>query len=125
MKHGFTSERPASIWEEGLICGNGTIGTCSYSQPWDETVIVTHEKMWLPTGDLTLPGQTGERLFEIRRLIDKGQYYQASKLADDITDQGGFMYPDPFAPVGDLRIITESKNGGYTDYNRQVEFSDG
>ncbi len=124
-KKGFISQRPANTWEEGLICGNGTIGTCAFSRPWNETVILTHERMWLPTGDLTLPGNTGPRLFEIRRLIEQGLCYQASKLADDITDQGGFMYPDPFAPIGDLKIITDSLNGGYSDYSRSVDFQTG
>ena len=102
--HGFISARPADTWEEGLICGNGTLGTCAFSRPWDETVILTHERMWLPTGAPRLPAETGPRLFEIRQLIDRGLYHQASQLAFDLSGQDGFVYPDPFAPVGDLRI---------------------
>lgn len=125
MRHGFISNRPATNWEEGLICGNGTIGTCAFSRPWDETVIVTHERMWLPSGNPVLPAETGPRLFEIRRLIDQGLYHQASQLAFDISGQEGFMYPDPFAPVGDLSIKTDSVNGGYSDYKRTVDFRSG
>lgn len=124
-RHGFVSTQPAATWEEGLICGNGTIGTCALSRPWDETVILTHERMWLPTGAPTLPAETGPRLFEIRRLIDRGLYHQASQLAFDISGQDGFLYPDPFAPIGDLTLRTQTPDGAYSDYSRRVDFRTG
>ena len=124
-RHGFISNRPADNWEEGLLCGNGTIGTCAMSRPWNETIILSHERVWLPTGSPTPPAETGPRLFEIRRLIDKGVYFQASQLAFDISGQDSFLYPDPFAPIGDLTIHTESTNGEFSNYSRGVDFKTG
>jgi len=38
-ERGFISSQPAKTWEQGLICGNGTIGANVLSRPLDETVI--------------------------------------------------------------------------------------
>jgi hypothetical protein len=37
---GFISSQPAKIWEEGLICGSGTIGADALSRPFAGRMIV-------------------------------------------------------------------------------------
>src|SRR5512137_2357004 len=49
-ERGFVSSQPAKIWEEGLICGNGTIGANALSQPTNERIIFTHERLFMPMG---------------------------------------------------------------------------
>jgi hypothetical protein len=39
-ERGFVSRQPAKKWEEGLICGNGTIGANALSRPLQERIIV-------------------------------------------------------------------------------------
>jgi len=121
---GFISSTPAKTWEEALISGNGTIGALVLSRALDETVIFSHERMFLPQGAPVLPPDSGTRLFEIRRLIDKGLYTQASQLVFDISGQEGFMYPDAFVPAFDLRLQTSNK-GDVSDYMRGVNFETG
>jgi len=75
-------------------------------------------------GPPTMPPDNAVRLFEIRRLIERGLYRQASQLAFDLSGQKGFMYPDPFVPAFDLSIKTESR-GDVTDYMRSVDFQTG
>ena len=70
-ERGFVSSRPARIWDEGLISGNGTIGINALSRPLKERVIFTHERLFLPMGAPVMPLDQSARLFEIRRLIDK------------------------------------------------------
>jgi len=65
-ERGFISSEPAQTWEQGLICGNGTIGANMFSRPLDETIIFTHERLFLPMGAPTMPPDTSSRLFEIR-----------------------------------------------------------
>lgn len=50
-ERGFISSQSANTWEEGLISGNGTIGANVFSRPLDETIIFTHERLFLPMGD--------------------------------------------------------------------------
>ncbi len=123
-ERGFVSTSPASTWEEGLISGNGAIGANVFSRPLDETVIFTHERMFLPMGPPTMPPDQSARLFEIRQLIDKGLYKQATQLQFDLSGQESFMYPDPFVPCFDLGIKMNT-DVEIRDYARSVDFETG
>lgn len=94
-ERGFISSKPAATWEEGLISGNGILGVNILSRPLDETIIFSHERLFLPQGPPTVPPDNSHLLFEIRNLIDKGLYKQATEYAAIISGQQGFMYPDP------------------------------
>ncbi len=121
---GFVSSTPATTWEEGLLSGNGTIGANVLSRPLDETVIFTHERLFLPQGPPVMPPESGPRLFEIRRLIDRGLYRQADELVCQFSPQEGFLYPDPFVPAFDLRLRTEGEKD-IVGYMRGVDFETG
>ena len=82
-QHGFISSTPAETWEHGLISGNGTIGANVMSRPLQETVIFTHERLFLPQGPPHMPPDNAARLFEIRSLIDRGLYKQATVFSFD------------------------------------------
>ncbi|MCF7955677.1 MAG: glycoside hydrolase N-terminal domain-containing protein [Phycisphaerae bacterium] len=122
---GFISSDPGRTWEEGLISGNGTIGANIRSEPLDETIVFTHERMFLPQGPPHIPPYQADRLFEIRRLISEGLYRQATVLASQLSDQNElFMYPDNFVPCFDMNIKMDSK-GDVKDYMRSVNFENG
>ena len=121
---GFVSTTPAATWEEGLISGNGTMGANVLSRPLDETVIFTHERMFLPMGAPTMPPDQSARLFEIRQLIDKGLYRSATQLQFDLSRQESFMYPDPFVPAFDLGVSMNTA-AEVRDYSRSVNFETG
>ncbi|MFG0254269.1 MAG: glycoside hydrolase N-terminal domain-containing protein, partial [Rhodopirellula sp. JB053] len=123
-ERGFVSVRPAETWEEGLITGNGTVGANMLSRPLNDRIIFTHERLFLPQGPPTMPPDNSARLFEIRRLIDRGLYKQASQLAFDFSGQDDFLYPDPFVPAFDLAIQMNSASEP-TDYARSVDFQTG
>jgi len=123
-ERGFISSKPAETWEQGLICGNGTIGANVLSRPLDETIVFSHERLFLPMGNPVMPPNIAPRLFEIRRLIQQGLYRQATQLAFDLSDQKGFMYPDPFVPAFDLNIQMDTERK-ITDYMRSVDFQTG
>ncbi|MFC1738481.1 glycoside hydrolase N-terminal domain-containing protein [Planctomycetota bacterium] len=123
-ERGFISSQSAETWEQGLLSGNGTIGANVFSRPLDETIIFTHERMFLPMGAPKMPPDSSSRLFEVRKLIERGLYKQATRLAFDFSEQKSFMYPDPFVPAFDLSIKMESEKE-ITDYMRSVDFQTG
>lgn len=123
-ERGFISSRPGETWEQGLICGNGTIGASVLSHPLDETIVFSHERLFLPEQDPLMPPNTAPRLFEIRRLIQRGLYRQASQLTFDVSEQEGFRYPDPFVPAFDLRIRMNAEMQ-IKDYMRSTNFQTG
>jgi hypothetical protein len=123
-ERGFISSEPAETWEHGLISGNGTLGANVMSRPLNETIIFTHERLFLPMGKPVMPPDNSARLFEIRSLIEKGLYKQATELAFDLSGQEDFMYPDNFVPAFDLNIRMDSVSA-IKDYMRSVDFQTG
>jgi hypothetical protein len=120
-ERGFVSSQPAKTWEEGLICSNGTIGLNALSRPLDERVIFSHERLFMPMGDPTVPPDQSARLPEIRQLIAEGKYKEACNLQFELSGQRSFMYPDFFVPAFDLTIKTGAE-GEVRDYARSVDF---
>lgn len=123
-ERGFVSSRPGESWEHGLLSGNGKIGASVLGQPLDDTIILSHERLFLPERPPTLPPLLAPRLFEIRRLIDQGLYREAEELAFKLSGQEGFLYPDPFVPAFDLRIRMDLETH-VTGYRRSVDFQTG
>lgn len=123
-ERGFISSRPGETWEQGLISGNGIVGASVLSRPLDETIVFSHERLFLPEQDPLMPPHTAPRLFEIRRLIQRGLYRQASQLTFDISEQDGFRYPDPFVPAFDLKIRMDAEMQ-IKDYMRSTNFQTG
>ncbi|MEP2774596.1 MAG: glycoside hydrolase N-terminal domain-containing protein [Luteolibacter sp.] len=120
-ERGFVSIEPAETWEEGLICGNGTIGVNIQSRPLDERIIFTHERLFMPMGKPHVPPDQSAHLPELRKLIAEGKYKEAEELQFKHSKQEGFMYPDFFVPAFDLSIRSESE-GEIRDYARSVDF---
>ena len=123
-ERGFISSEQGETWEQGLLSGNGTIGASILGRPLDEIIVFSHKRMLVPERAPLLPPATATRLFEIRRLIDRGLYAQAAQLAVDVSEQKGFLYPDPLMPAFDLRIKMEAE-GGVADYMRSTNFRTG
>jgi len=123
-ERGFVSSQPAKIWEEGLICGNGTIGANALSRPLDERIIFTHERLFMPMGAPVVPLYQSAHLSEIRGLIDRGLYKEATELQFKLSGQKSFLYPDNFVPAFDL-TIRSTNHGEVRDYCRSVNFQTG
>jgi hypothetical protein len=47
---GASTSSPAMKWQEGMVTGNGTIGGIAFGNPYNETVVITHHKGYLPQG---------------------------------------------------------------------------
>jgi hypothetical protein len=123
-ERGFISSQPGESWEQGLISGNGTIGASMLSRPMDDLIVFSHERIFLPERRPLMPPDAGPRLFEIRQLIDRGLYQQATQLVFDISDQEGFRYPDPFVPAFDLGVRMHG-DMEVRDYARSTNFETG
>jgi hypothetical protein len=123
-ERGFISSEPGLTWEQGLLSGNGTVGASVLGRPLDEIVVFSHKHMFVPERDPLLPPATATRLFEIRRLIDRGLYAQAGQLAVDSSVQKEFLYPDPLMPAFDLRVKMAAE-GEVADYLRSTDFETG
>lgn len=124
---GFISLRPAAIWEEALITGNGKMGALVMSQALDETVILSHERIFLPIHEPLPAPDTGAHLPEIRRMLKNGENQTAADFVVDLSRQEGYgnkRWTDPFIPACDLRV-SMSPHGDVRDYTRSLDFETG
>ena len=78
MDKGYESRLRATRWEEGMLCGNGTIGALVMGEPLHERVIFTHERLFAPLHKPRLPVHTAKTLGQIRALLAEGKYQAVS-----------------------------------------------
>ncbi|MDF2657897.1 MAG: alpha-L-fucosidase [Paenibacillus sp.] len=120
--------KPASWWgngwREALPSGNGTIGAAVYGGVSSETVMINHAELWyggtvgqLPDVSYTLP--------EVRRLMDAGEYREASGLlAGTLTEQGYESVRETPLPLADLKIGQPAR-AGFRHYRRTLDMESG
>ena len=124
---GFLSERPAETWEEGLISGNGTHGALVLGRPLDETIILTHACLYMPSNRPLPPVDTGRNLQDIRAMMAAGHYQQAADYVVELSQKEGWgakRWTDPLIPAFDLNVRMSS-SGDPRDYARTVDFQTG
>ena len=97
----FVATTPAKNWEHSLITGNGTIGAMVRGNVEDETISLSHCKLYLPE-----PGEKAPTL----------QNRAKSQLGDYI-ERDGFM------AACDLKIATRVI--GVSDYKRMTDYETG
>lgn len=124
---GFVSRARAAFWEEALISGNGTLGALVMGDPQNETIILSHERLFMPSDKALPPVPLADRLGEIRGLIDRGDYRRAARLAKEISRQNDYPempWTDPLVPAFDL-VLKMDGQGEARDYARSVDFATG
>jgi len=126
-ERGFISTRAAGNWEEALISGNGTIGALVMSRPLDETIIFSHERLFMP-GDPREPiVNMAPHLDTVRGMIDKGKYREAAEFVMELGRKQGYeglRWTDPLIPAFDLKIKM-NPSGKMRGYARSVDFQTG
>jgi len=126
-ERGFVSTRPARNWEEALISGNGTIGALVMSRPLDETIIFSHERLFMPAYPSQPLVDMAPHLDTVREMIDEGEYREAAQFVFGLGRKQGYRglrWTDPLIPAFDLKI-TMSPAGKTRDYARSVDFQTG
>jgi hypothetical protein len=127
-KHGTVSVEPAKKWDDGLAAGNGIHGAMLYGDPYADTLLVNHCKLWLPLGSReSAPDLSGD-LAEMRRIIgEKGYnagedfFYQKAK---DAGWAGHLVWTDKSHP-GFFVSMQQPKAGPVTNYARVENFATG
>jgi alpha-L-fucosidase 2 len=125
-ERGFTSWLPASSWENALLAGNGTMGAMVFGYPHDETIILNHAKLYMPSTEPMKPIDQAGRLDEIRKLLFEGKYQEAAKIPVEISMQegyGGLRWTDPYIPA--FNVYINMYPSDIKKYVRMVDFRTG
>ncbi|MEZ0536702.1 glycoside hydrolase N-terminal domain-containing protein [Caldicellulosiruptoraceae bacterium PP1] len=124
---GYTYSTVPKRWEEGLLCGNGTIGALMLGKPQNESIYLTHEKLFIPLYEKEiLPINLAPHLNKIRNMLFEGKYREASEFAWELAKKEGYkdlVWTDPFFPACSLNI--EFQNENIVDYSRSLNFDTG
>jgi len=114
-------DEPATVWEEALPLGNGSIGAMVYGGVSQEHIQFNEETLW--TGkphDYSHKG-SHQYLGEIRKLLSEGSQREAEQLAMEkfMSIPLGQMTYQPF---GDL-LMTFPGHEMYEDYSRKLDLA--
>jgi len=124
-ERGVASSVPASRWDYGFLTGNGRIGAIVYGNPTRETIVLNHERLYLPHPRPEIC-DLGKHLPEVRRIIREKGHVAALKFSLEKTaEQGHFNYhSDPFHLAFELNLEMPTR-GPVTDYVRTTDFQTG
>ncbi|HAM98846.1 MAG TPA: alpha-L-fucosidase [Marinilabiliales bacterium] len=123
---GFTIWMPAPSFEQALLLGNGEMGAMVFGHPHNETIIVNHCALYLPTTYPFKPIDQAGRLTEIRELLLRGKGTEAALIPVEQSKQEGYpgqIWNDPYIPAFDLLIQTQTDN--IDQYQRSLDFETG
>ena len=112
------------LWREGLVSGNGRIGADVYGGVKDETVMLTHHRLWHNGQAEELP-DVSEAFKSQRRLMDQEHFKEASwEVVNALKDKNyQARLQSPF-PAADLKIRIKPVCG-FTDYVRGIHMDSG
>ena len=139
----IVSKAPASKWQDALIAGNGVQGVMVMGNPYNESIILNHEKLWVPAQDVAIdvPDMT-KVVDEVRSMAKKGNFGDAgTRLYTAFGEENAKMFPyEEFKrikgkqsprfglnyvhPGADLKIDMP-ENGAMKNYSRSVNLSTG
>lgn len=126
-ERGFYSTRPAAMWEESLVTGNGTMGAMIAGYPYHESIVLNHALLYMPLHEPHTPVSQGKHLDEIRRMMLADKFGEASQWVVDQSVKEGFdmgiHYTDPYIPAFQLSLSGDSL--AVEDYVRTVDFTTG
>ena len=127
FNRGYFSYQPPKTWEEALLCGNGTLGAIVMGQPLSETIVFSHEKLFMPWDGRRLPIDTASHLPQIRQMLSQGRFNNVPEYVIELSRQAGYerlYWPDPFFPACDLNLQLLHE-GEIQDYKQKLDYSTG
>ncbi|MEA3189334.1 MAG: alpha-L-fucosidase 2 [Chthoniobacter sp.] len=126
-ERGAASKQSTRYWEYGFLTGNGTMGADYFGNPGDETMVLTHCKLFLPLGSNEKVPDIGKYLPELRETIKTRGYPRGMGFMMDKAREAGWpgiiQNTDPFHPAFFFKITTPA--GGARDYLRTEDFQTG
>ena len=125
--HGFLTKQKAKIWEESLVCGNGTLGALVLGDPQKDRIILSHERLFMPEYPPTEAPNLASRLDEIKKLVLDGKGKQAAEVAVELGKKvgiNGLIWTDPLIPACQLEIEA-LREVNTTAYARSLNYETG
>lgn len=124
---GATSTRPARSWTEAFLSGNGRMGVMMFGQPYSETVVLNHCKLYLPRGSREIVQDLAASMPEIKAAGLKAGINGPAIVHKMMREKTGqkIIHTDPFHPACLLKLEMASQSKAFTDYKMTEDFKTG
>lgn len=124
---GSKTDKPASIWQEGMLTGNGIMGAIMFGNPICEEIVFTHNELYLPLGTKEIVPDLRTCFDELKKkALDSGNMAPSVFHAEILKKTGKTIsWTDPFHPGFSLQIKDSLRGREYTDYEMSENFSTG
>ncbi|MCD9637534.1 Alpha-L-fucosidase 2 [Datura stramonium] len=100
---------PAKHWTDALPIGNGRLGAMVWGGVASEILNLNEDTLWTGTpGDYTNP-EAPKWLAEVRKLVDTGQYAEATEEAANLTDNS----PEVYQVLGHIELEFDDSHGTF------------
>lgn len=122
---GATTTQPARDWTSAMLTGNGSMGGIMFGNPYDETIIINHNKLYLPLGSREIvPALAGDMPGLKKAGLEAGINGPAV-VHQKILDKTGhkLVNTDPFHPAFFLKL--SMKPDSVTNYRLTENFETG
>ncbi|KAK9097262.1 hypothetical protein Sjap_022759 [Stephania japonica] len=110
---------PAKHWTDALPIGNGRLGAMVWGGVASETLRLNEDTLWTGVpGDYTNP-EAPKALAEVRGLVDKGEFAEATKAAFALSGKQSAIYQ----PLGDIKLVFDDSHAAYNvkTYQRELD----
>ncbi|XP_039047343.1 alpha-L-fucosidase 2-like isoform X2 [Hibiscus syriacus] len=114
-----TFSGPAKHWTDAVPIGNGRLGAMLWGGIATETLQLNEDTLWTGVpGDYTNPDAPAA-LSEVRKLVDNGDYAEATKAAVKLSDHPS----DVYQLLGDFKLEFDDSHMKYTEgsYSRELD----
>lgn len=115
----ITFSDPGKHWTDAIPIGNGRLGAMVWGGVAVETLQLNEDTLWTGTpGNYTDPNAL-KALPEVRKLVDAGQYPEATEAAVKMTDNPS----DAYQLLGDIKLEFDDSHLKYTQstYHRELD----
>ncbi|KAJ8530033.1 hypothetical protein K7X08_036868 [Anisodus acutangulus] len=110
---------PAKHWTDALPIGNGRLGAMVWGGVSSEILNLNEDTLWTGNpGDYTNP-EAPKSLAEVRKLVDNGQYAEATEAAVKLSDNS----PEVYQLLGDIKLEFDDSHGTFQEekYERVLD----
>ena len=124
---GATTSRPANVWTEAMLTGNGNMGIMMFGNPYNETIVLNHCKLYLPVGSREIVHDLAGSMPEFKKAgLEAGANGPAvvHKMMLEKTKQR-IIGTDSFHPAFFLKLSMTQQSENPTKYKMTEDFTTG
>jgi len=116
--------KPSHAWTDALPLGNGRLGAMVYGIPQSDTIQINEDTFWSGSPYQNVNPNAKPALKTIQKLIDKGNYVEAQKMALDkiIADKAITSQGQKYESIGNL-VLKFPGHEKYSHFYRDLDLN--